>query len=403
MGATPAVMDVGVLGTAPFACQVSADQVARAAGSTLQQVRESPDENQAMKVMANGAATLAARLHADGAVNGTLILGGTMGTDLALDVAAALPLGAPKLLISTVAHSPLIPADRIAPDLMTILWAGGLYGLNPICEAALSQAAGAVVGACRASAVPRPSAPMVGMTSLGSSVLKYMVTLKPALAARGYELAVFHATGMGGRAFESLAAQNRFVAVMDFCLQEVSNHVHGSVVSSGPDRLSGAGRSGTPQLIAPGCIDLIDLPAWQVLPAAFAGRPFHAHNRLIASVAATADERCATARFIAERLGQARSPTRLIMPLHGIEEWDRLGEPMHDPQALAAFNAALRQHLPTTVPLIEVDGHINDSAFVDCVLREFDDWVAQGVIAPGNRVTTAAGASPIALPTTRSR
>jgi uncharacterized protein (UPF0261 family) len=380
-GAGAMVMDVGVLGGAPFVPEVSGEQVAGAAGTTLEQVRASADENEAMATMARGAATLAAELQAKGRVDGAVILGGTMGTDLSLDVAAALPLGVPKIVVSTVAHSHLIPPDRIAPDLMTILWAGGLYGLNPVCESALSQAAGAVVGACRTAVAPRFDRPLVGMTSFGSSALKYMLRLKPALAERGFDLAVFHATGMGGRAFEALAAQGRFAAVMDFCLQEVSNHVHGSVVTSGPDRLSGAGLAGVPQLVAPGGIDMIDLPAWKPLPAGFEGRAYHAHNRLIASVGATADERRATARQVAAQLARATGPTAAILPLQGIEEWDRPGAPMHDPVARDAFFDEFRRRVPGGVRVVEIDAHINDDAFSDCALRLFDQWLADGVVA----------------------
>ena len=124
----------------------------------------------------------------------------------------------PKVVLSTIAYSPLIPPDRIPPDLIMRLWAGGLYGLNRLCKAALGQAAGAVVGACLARQAEPDPRPVVGMTSLGSSALSYMKKLKPALEARGYELAVFHTTGMGGRAFEDLAHRGYFACVMDFSL-----------------------------------------------------------------------------------------------------------------------------------------------------------------------------------------
>jgi uncharacterized protein (UPF0261 family) len=201
-----------------------------------------------------------------------LALGGTMGTDLALDVANALPLGFPKVLVSTIAYSHLLPSERIAPDLIMVLWAGGLYGLNSLCRSALSQAAGAVLGACRSVVAPSPGRPMVGMTSLGSSVLGYMKLLKPELERRGYELAVFHSTGMGGHAFETLAAQGRFVAVMDLCLQELVNDLGGSCVTAGADRLLGAGRAGVPQIVAPGATDMVDYPAWAGIPERFQGR-----------------------------------------------------------------------------------------------------------------------------------
>lgn len=186
--------------------------VASAAGTTLASVRASRDENEAMSCMAAGAAVLAAGCRARGEIDAMIALGGTMGTDLALEVAAALPLGMPKLVLSTVAGSHLIAPERISPDIIMMLWAGGLYGLNSLCRSALAQAAGAVVGAARAALPPERGRPMIGMTSLGRSCLSYMEPLKPALEARGFEVAVFHTTGMGGRAFEALARAGQFAA-----------------------------------------------------------------------------------------------------------------------------------------------------------------------------------------------
>jgi uncharacterized protein (UPF0261 family) len=384
-GATALLMDVGVLGTPRFAPEITNEQVARAAGVTLARVAASADENEAMALMARGASALVGRLHDEGNLQGLIALGGTMGTDLALEVSAALPLGVPKLIVSTVAYSHLIPPDRIPPDLMMILWAGGLYGLNPLCESALSQAVGAVVGACRTSALPSFSRPLVGMTSLGKSCLSYMVRLKPALEERGYEVAVFHTTGMGGRVFEALASDGRFVAVLDLSLQEISNQVHGSVVSSGEGRLEAAGRAGIPQIVAPGAIDMIDFPAWQAPQPEHAGRPYHAHNRLIASVTATAEERRMTARAIAHKLSAATGPTALILPLGGIEEWDRPGQALHDAVALKAFMDEMRAHVAPRVELVELQAHINDTAFTTCVMQVFDRWVGEGRIRPGGK------------------
>jgi len=379
-GGAVLIMDVGVLGKSSFAADVSNSEVAAAAGCTLNEIAAWGDENLAMTKMAEGAARLSARMHAAGRIQGVMILGGTMGTDLALDVAAALPLGVPKLVVSTVAFSHLVPPERIAPDLMMILWAGGLYGLNAICESVLRQAAGAILGACRALVPQRQARPLIGMTSLGKSCLNYMVRLKPALESRGYELAVFHTTGMGGRAFEALAAQRRFAAVMDFSLQEVSNQVHGSVVSSGADRLTAAGQAGIPQLVAPGAVDMIDVPAWQPLPERYRERSYHAHNRLIGSVAATVAERRETARRIADRLAGAKGPTALILPRNGIQEWDRPGEPLHDAEGLAALVEELRVSVKPPVSLVEIEAHINDPAFADAALHIFDAWVRDGLV-----------------------
>ncbi len=396
-GGSVIVMDVGVLGKPPFVPDIRNADVATAAGTTLDALAALGDENQAMTTMANGAVQVALRLHQQGQVQGVLALGGTMGTDLALDVTAALPLGLPKFIVSTVAYSHLIAPERLAPDLMMIQWAGGLYGMNSLCRAILSQAAGAVLGASRSVMQPASSAPLVAISSLGTSALSYVVSLKPALEQRGYEVAVFHCTGMGGRAIESLVRQRRFAAVLDLCLQEVGNEAHGSVVTAGADRLQGAGALGIPQIVAPGAIDMIDVQSWKPLPAAYQGRPYHAHNRLIGSVLMTPDERCGVARVVAAKLAQATGPTAFILPRGGVQAWDRPGQPLHDALGLADFcdamRAALKPHRPP-VQLVELDDHINDPAFTNAVLQVFDDWVAQGRVVPGHAPGIAPGIAP---------
>ncbi|WP_069298591.1 Tm-1-like ATP-binding domain-containing protein [Neptunicoccus sediminis] len=383
MGGGVLTMDVSVLGDPSVPCDHSKHAVAEAAGSSIKAAIDSGDENTAMQIMARGASQLAAQLYRDGAFDGVVILGGTMGTDLALDVCQALPMGVPKYVVSTVSFSPIIPPERLSADIQMILWAGGLYGLNSVCKASLSQAAGAVLGAARAVEPSATDRPIVGMTSLGSSCLKYMKLLKPALEQRGYEVAIFHATGMGGMAFESLAAQGRFCCVMDFGLSELGNLIAGSVVSSGNQRMLNAGRSGIPQIVAPGCFDLVDFAGWQDIPENYRDRPFHEHNRLIKSSAFNAEERRESAREVAKRLAQAKAPTHFIMPLQGVEEWDKEGDVAHDPEGLAAFTDEARKVMTDPIAYSEVDAHINDQAFADKALEIFDAWVADGTIRKG--------------------
>ncbi|MEJ2019717.1 MAG: Tm-1-like ATP-binding domain-containing protein [Maritimibacter sp.] len=330
-------MDVSVLGDPSQPTDISKHQVAEAGGSSIAEAIAGEDENLAMQIMARGASALALQLFREGRFDGVLVLGGSMGTDLALDVCAALPLGVPKYIVSTVSFSPLIPPERLPADVQMILWAGGLYGLNSVCKASLSQAAGAVLGAARAVEAPKRDRPLIGMTSFGKTVLRYMVALKPALEARGFEVAVFHATGMGGRAFESLAAEGAFAAVMDFAPQELGNHIMGSSLSAGPDRMTGAGRAGTPQLVSIGCYDLVDFVGWQAMPPKLAGQEVHAHNRLLSSVMMTADQR----REMAQEI---------------------------------------RTGCPANVTLVELDAHINDPAFAEAALAQIDSWIAAGVL-----------------------
>lgn len=379
-GGAVLTMDVSVLGDPSAPTDISKHEVAEAGGHTIAEAIAGEDENLAMQIMAKGAALMAARLHGAGRIDGVLVLGGTMGTDLALDVCCALPLGVPKYIVSTVSFSPLIPAERLPADVQMILWAGGLYGLNSVCKASLSQAAGAVLGAARAVEPPKRDRPLIGMTSFGKTVLRYMVALKPELEARGFEVAVFHATGMGGRAFESLAAQGAFAAVMDFAPQELGNHLMGSTITAGADRMTHAGRAGVPQLVAPGCYDLVDFVGWQEVPEKVRGQEIHAHNRLLSSVAMSPDQRREMAREICARLSAAKGPVTVFLPLQGCNEWDRPGAPLHDAQGLAAFVDEIRSH-KADLPVIELDAHINDAAFTDAVLAVFDDWVARGLIA----------------------
>ncbi len=367
-------MDVSVLKDPVQPTDLSKHDVASAGDSTIAEAIALDDENAAMQIMALGASRLTTRLYADGKIDGVIILGGSMGTDLALDVCLSLPLGVPKYIVSTIAFSPLLPTERIPADVQMILWAGGLYGLNSICKASLSQAAGAVLGAAKATQMPDPNKPMVGMTSFGKTVLQYMVTLKPALEERGYEVAVFHPTGMGGRAFEDLAAQGRFACVMDLATQEVGNHLFGSPVSAGPVRLTNAAKNGTPQIVAPGCHDLVDVPGWQPLDPRWADHETHAHNRLLTSIVLSNDERREVARAHAERLKQATEKSAFVMPLRGCHEWDRSGAPLHNPQGVQAFADTLKQEMPSTTALIELECHINDDVFSAKVLEIFDTW-----------------------------
>jgi len=376
-------MDVSVLGDPKSPVDVSKHDVAQAGGHTIQDAIDSGDENHAMQIMAQGAAAKTLELYQAGRIDGVIALGGTMGTDLALDVCAALPLGVPKYVVSTVSFSAMLPPERLAADIQMILWAGGLYGLNSVCKSSLSQAAGAVLGAARAVEPPKRDRPLIGMTSFGKTILHYMVTLKPELERRGYEVAVFHATGMGGRAFESLAAQGAFACVMDFATQEVTNHHMGSGISAGPDRMTNAGRRGVPQITSSACYDLVDLIGWHPIPERLSGRPTHAHNRLLTSVILTADERREIAQVLGEKLAQATGPSVFILPKGGGNEWDRPGASLHDADGLAAFNQAMAKAIPDTTDLRVLGCHINDEAFAEAVLEVFDEWVAQGVVPKG--------------------
>lgn len=380
LGGATITLDVSVLGDPEQATDISKHDVAEAGGSSISEAIESGSEHISMNIMSKGARLLARQLCNAGRIDGVIILGGTMGTDLALDVCQALPIGFPKYVVSTVSFSALIPAERLSPDIQMILWAGGLYGLNAICRSSLAQAAGAVLGAARAAEPATSDRPVIGITSLGTSCLKYITFLKPALEQRGYEVAVFHAMGMGGMAFEQIAGQKGFVCVFDFAGSELGNLLAGSVVNAGKDRHRAAGRAGIPQIVAPGCMDLIDFAGWQDIPERFRDRPLHTHNKLVTNTIYNAEERREIARELNSRIAESTARTHLIIPKGGIEEWDRPGGDCHDPAGLDAFLMELRGTVADHVSVTETDAHINDPAFAALALDIFDRWVAQGIV-----------------------
>ena len=375
LGGNAQIMDVSVLGDATITIAYNKHDVAAAANTTNAEIIALGDENKAMTTTAIGASALASSLYTDGKIDGVLMLGGTMGTDLALDVAEALPFGLPKMIVSTVAFSHLIPPERLSADLMMILWSGGLYGLNSVCQSVLTQACGAIYGAALAATPLQYDKPLIAMTSLGSSALTYMKLLKPALEQRGFEVVVFHATGLGGRALETLAAKGRFVAVLDLCLAELANESVGSSITSGANRMEAASLAGIPQILAGGGLGFIDIPTWKPLNDDYQTRGYHAHNRLIASVTMNADEMRHLARLIANKLRKATAPSVFISTLHGLIDWDRAGSPLCNPHVLNAFlqeiNTQFHNH---NTQHIALDAHICDAAFANEVLKIVDEW-----------------------------
>ena len=380
LNGTPIIMDVSVLGDTDLKVDYTKHDVAAAAGTDNQSIASLGDENLAMTKTSEGATNLCAQLCAKRKVDGVIIIGGTMGTDLALTVCLAIPLGIPKVILSTVAFSHLIPPDRLSPDLIMMLWSGGLYGLNSICCSILSQACGAVVGAALASDEFKEPKNMIALSSLGKSALTYMVTLKPLLDEKGFETIVFHTTGPGGRALEKLASDKKVLFVLDLCLAEVANESRNSIVTSGGNRLESAGLSSIPQIVAPGGLGLVDVATWQKLPDELSGRIYHAHNQLLASYTMSPDEMRELAKIIMAKLAKAKAPVKFILPLHGFIEWDREGMELHNPENVEAFCSEIRRSVRSPVELIELDCHICDDSFCQEVLKQVDNWIKSGII-----------------------
>jgi uncharacterized protein (UPF0261 family) len=331
--------------------------------------------------MAEGLIAILKDLYSKDNLDGIFALGGTMGTSLALQVLRNFPVGVPKLILSSVAFSSLIPADAMAGDLMMMQWVAGLKGINSINIPVLDSAAGAIIGAAEhfdKKKINAKKRPIVGITSHGAVPSKFLAWLQPALRDRGYEVAVFHAVG-GGRSLERFIEEGAVDAVLDLMLAEVANEVAGGMTSAGKHRLEAAGKMGIPQIVAP-TVDSIMWATGEPVPEKFKNRPMREHNRLISNIPTSLEEKVAAAEFIARKLNKAKGPTAVIIPM---KKTRRTGSDSHagfdDPEGREALRRVLKIKLKPEIRIMEVDTHINDPAFTDRLLQLFDEMMEKPI------------------------
>jgi uncharacterized protein (UPF0261 family) len=369
------VIDVGILGEPSVKPDVNKYEVAEAFGSSIEQIIALGSEVEGMERMAGGASRIVHDLYSNQKLDGALAIGGSMGTSLALKVMKELPIGFPKLIISTIAFSPLIPPDEVAADLMMIQWAGGLRGINRISRKVLHLAAGAISGAVEEKEEEkRNGKKVVGITCRGAVSSQWITRIKPALEERGCEVEVFHATGMGGRAFEQAIADGLIDVAMDLSTGELTDLVCGGFCSAGKDRMEAAGRKGIPQIVAGGSSGTFLWRTDQPLPEKYQGRSTHVHNSLITVIGTSVEERAQVGKLMAEKLNRARGPTAVIIPIDRPPK-DPSGS-FYNPEGLMAFKKALNEVIKPHIKVVELDTHINDPAFSDMVMALFDEMTA---------------------------
>ncbi len=371
------IIDVGVLGSTPFQPSISRDEVAEAAGTTIKDIIALHHEGRAMSAMAAGTSKVLKQLYDRSQLDGVIAAGGSMSTSLALEAIQSIPLGVPKLILSTIAFSPLVKPELVCADLSMMLWPAGLYGLNNISRSVLNAAAGAISGA--AAVFEKQAAKKkktVGITSLGTSQLKYVETLRPALEERGYDVAVFHTLGMGGQAYEQAIKDGLIDVALDLSLVELVDEVVGGVTTAGKFRLKAAAEKGIPQIVGAGAIGHSFWFAGRPLPPGLKDRKHHRHNQLLTIVFGETDDKAKVGRLVAERLNEAKGPTSVVIPLVGWVEGDRHPKsPLHDPEGGKAFSEALKSNLKPGLKVIELDCHVNDPQFSETVLNLFDEMV----------------------------
>ena len=362
LGVKTLVIDAGVLGAPPFEPDVPAAEVAKAGGGDLAAMAARRDRGEAMVVMSRGAASVVTRLVAEGRIDGIVAMGGGGGTSIAAAAMQALPVGFPKLIVSTLASGDISPIVGVK-DILVMPSIVDIAGINRLSSQILSNAAGAIAGMVKAEwpkaaeAKPLVAATMFGVTT--PCVTKARAVLEEA----GYEVLVFHATGTGGRTMEELIRAGFIVGVLDLTTTELADELVGGIISAGPHRLEAAGEKGIPQVVSAGALDMVNFGAPETIPAKFADRIFYRHNPLVTLMRTTPEENSTLGAIVAEKLNRATGPTVFMIPKKGVSSIDVEGKPFHDPAADAAFFDALKANLAGNVRLVEMDTDINDEAF----------------------------------------
>jgi uncharacterized protein (UPF0261 family) len=366
------IVDGGILGNPPFQPQMTRQEIAKAAGTTLEAIIAFGDEGKAIAKMTEGASKIVLDLYSRRKVDAVVSVGGSMGTSLCLAVMKALPVGLPKLMVSTIAFSPLVSGADVASDQWMAQAPVDLWGLNAINKSILRSAAAAIVGMAEVYEEIIPEKPMIGVTTRG--ILRYLDWIKPMLEERGYEVVVSPSSGMvGGGSFEKLISQGLFTAVMDLCTGEILEGTSGGSLSAGPDRLETAGKMGLPQIVSTGCMEYWHWPGpAETIPE---WRKRHLHNPLVLCVKATTEEMIVAAKLMAEKLNRARGPVTVLFPRVGFDTFDKPGSIFHDPEGHQALLETLKKNLHPGITMIELDVHIDDKAFAEKVVSVFDEMI----------------------------
>ncbi|WP_406739493.1 Tm-1-like ATP-binding domain-containing protein [Streptomyces sp. NBC_00853] len=371
-GVEVVLVDTGIMGEPRVAADVPRDAVARAAGTELSELLTAADRGAAVTTMARGAEATLLRLHAEGRLHGVLAIGGSGGTSIATRAMRALPLGVPKLMVSSMASGDVRPYVG-SSDITMMYSVVDIAGINSVSAPVLANAVAAITGMARAydrsSAEGQPprlgaggrslvAASMAGVTTAGVDAARERLT------ELGYEVLVFHVSGTGGRTLETLAGQGVFAGVLDLTLSELADDLCGGILTAGPDRLSAAGRAGIPQVVSLGALDMVKFGPLESLPRQVRDRGVHVHNPSITVTRTTAAECAELGRRVAAKLCAASGPTAVCVPLRGLSTLGAPGGPYHDPGADRALFSALREGLRgSATRLYDYDTHINDPAF----------------------------------------
>lgn len=371
------LIDVGTGAVPSVVPDISREEAARMAGVDLAAALAKKDRGEAVAAMSRIAPEVLSQLQRAGKIDGVISLGGGGGTAIATAGMRALPLGFPKLMVSTLASGNTSQYVGVK-DIVMMPSIVDVAGLNRISRMILARAAGAICGmvelGVHASACPAPDRlkpghptadkPIIVASQFGNTT-QCVERARKILEAAGYEVLVFAAVGTGGRTMESLIESGLVSGVCDITTTEWADELVGGVLNAGPTRLDAAAKCGVPAIVTPGCLDMVNFGPRETVPAKFAGRTFYQHNPQVTLMRTTPEECRQLGGIIAAKLNASRGPVTVLLPLHGISVISAAGQPFHDPAADAALFTALKTNLRPDIRVIELDANINDPAFAD--------------------------------------
>lgn len=377
LGAEALVLDSGILGEpVDIVPDITRSDVALAAGSTIDALRNAGTRGAAVEKMKEGVKHVTLDLFAQGKLQGVLCLGGAEGAVLGATAMRALPIGVPKILVTPLASGKRTFGTFMGTrDIFVLHSVIDIAGLNPISQTVFDNAAAAAVGMAQAGYHPIDSAAddgkrYVALTMLGNTT-KAVMRVKERIAAHGYESIIFHSNGVGGPAMEDLAERGMFAAVIDYTTDELTDQLLGGFHQGGEKRLERVGAVGLPQIIVPGSIDFMVHGPRDQVPDRFAGRPAYYHNPEFTLIRVLKDEMAQLGHIMARKLNGARGPIEVVVPTQGLSIPNVPDGVFWDPEADAAFRDALRADLRSDIPIITVEDHVNSISFADRVADEF--------------------------------
>jgi uncharacterized protein (UPF0261 family) len=361
-GLATLVVDFGVMGEPAFAPDVTRQEVCTAGGGDLAHLASGGHKDAAMATMARGLAAVVSGLHREGRLDGILGMGGSGGTSLVTTAMRELPVGVPKVMVSTVGGGD-VSAFAGTKDITFMPSVVDVAGINRISRAIYANAAGAVAGMVRTRAPAAGSERPLLTASMFGNTTTAVEHARGILEGAGYEVLVFHATGSGGRTMEGLISDGYISGSLDLTTTELADTVCGGVFDAGPERCLAASRAGVPAVVVPGCVDMANFGGPATVPAHYRDRQLYEWNPDVTLLRTNVAENRRIGEMIAAAVNEATAPVKVLVPMRGVSMLDSEGERFWDPAADRACFEAIRSNLREGIPFLEDEHNINDPAF----------------------------------------